>query len=341
MPLVMMQLAMGPARAAIFGPATPAAAEQAATAWLDQVDTALDIHACDLADRVCALGLHSLAWSAVGLASAYPDCPGDKGCLADRAAAAARIKARAQAVDTRLDVVRDDFSIPYTMEHRHLPPTAATVDDLSRQVMADVQASTCPATQAACVAGELVALHEVLLLANRQPVCQALPAADQAPCLKAKAQRVKDVAALAHDRLLRLFDRLGAWPAAADWGLRADIAAGTLLQMMATDGVLAAKALPLAQAAAEAGRSPGAGYALLHDRLALATNTVQLYGTQGACDEISHTWHAYTLADPGQLDGRRAALGLEPATAYQARMDAGCKGMGSAPVKADAAPVAQ
>lgn len=68
------------------------------------------------------------------------------------------------------------------------------------------------------------------------------------------------------------------------------------------------------------GKAPG-GYANLYDRVALQEKRPQRYGTQGtACAAGKHAIPA-DLEAPESVDQRRAALGLEPMTAYLAGLD--------------------
>lgn len=59
-------------------------------------------------------------------------------------------------------------------------------------------------------------------------------------------------------------------------------------------------------------------YAYLYDRVAVNSNRPQRYGTQGRCTG-SGIWEARPTEDPGHLDERRAAVGLEPQAEYRAR----------------------
>jgi hypothetical protein len=62
-------------------------------------------------------------------------------------------------------------------------------------------------------------------------------------------------------------------------------------------------------------------YAYLVDRVAVNSGERQTYGTQGRCVPGAGRWEPREVAEPEGLDARRAALGLEPMTAYLARFN--------------------
>jgi len=57
-------------------------------------------------------------------------------------------------------------------------------------------------------------------------------------------------------------------------------------------------------------------FAYLTDRVRLADNQPQLYGTQVSVDEVQNKASPRMLADPATVDRRRAAMGLEPIADY-------------------------
>ncbi len=57
-------------------------------------------------------------------------------------------------------------------------------------------------------------------------------------------------------------------------------------------------------------------FAYLTDRVRLADNQLQLYGTQVSVDEVQNKATPRRLADPANVDRRRTAMGLEPLAEY-------------------------
>ena len=68
------------------------------------------------------------------------------------------------------------------------------------------------------------------------------------------------------------------------------------------------------------GEASPAHLAYLEDRVRVHAGQPQLYGTQFTV--TSGTFGPYPIEDPQRLDERRAAAGLEPFAAYEARMRA-------------------
>jgi hypothetical protein len=61
----------------------------------------------------------------------------------------------------------------------------------------------------------------------------------------------------------------------------------------------------------------GGDYALLYDRVAMRHQRPQRYGSQMHCE--AGRWAPDPIEDRGNLDKRRAALGMEPYADYLAR----------------------
>lgn len=59
-------------------------------------------------------------------------------------------------------------------------------------------------------------------------------------------------------------------------------------------------------------------YAYLFDRVAVAEKRPQQYGTQGHCSK-NQAWEPFEIEDIANLDSRRASMGLEPQSKYQAK----------------------
>ncbi|WP_417486429.1 DUF6624 domain-containing protein [Maricaulis sp.] len=75
--------------------------------------------------------------------------------------------------------------------------------------------------------------------------------------------------------------------------------------------------LDLVEPFALAGGFNGMRYALLYDRVAVAEDRPQRYGSQFRCENGEQVYPP--IEDPDTVDERRASLGLEPLAAYQAR----------------------
>ena len=76
------------------------------------------------------------------------------------------------------------------------------------------------------------------------------------------------------------------------------------------------KYLPLMRAAVVDGRAAGSSLALLEDRVALREGRPQTYGSQIGYDEAADSSFVMPLADPDNVDARRAAVGLPPLADY-------------------------
>ena len=58
-------------------------------------------------------------------------------------------------------------------------------------------------------------------------------------------------------------------------------------------------------------------FAYLYDRVAVAEERPQRFGTQGRCVGPG-AWEPFPLEDPGSVDGLRASVGLSPLDEYVA-----------------------
>ncbi|WP_330261567.1 DUF6624 domain-containing protein [Streptomyces sp. NBC_00539] len=79
------------------------------------------------------------------------------------------------------------------------------------------------------------------------------------------------------------------------------------------------EALELLTGAVEAADAPPRHLAYLTDRVLIARGRPQLYGTQYTGDDTS-SLRPQPVHEPERLDERRAAMGLEPAAAYDERI---------------------
>ncbi|MGW2325285.1 DUF6624 domain-containing protein [Streptomyces sp. NPDC001700] len=80
------------------------------------------------------------------------------------------------------------------------------------------------------------------------------------------------------------------------------------------------QALELVKTAVAAGEASARHLAYLTDRVLVAAGEPQLYGTQYIQDPDGSNLRPQPVADPERLDERRAAMGLESASAYDRRM---------------------
>jgi len=72
--------------------------------------------------------------------------------------------------------------------------------------------------------------------------------------------------------------------------------------------------VPVLEPLAARGEVKGAEYALMFDRLAIFENRPQRYGSQMRCENGKRA--PYPIEEPGQLDVRRAKLGMIPYASY-------------------------
>ncbi|MCX4682199.1 hypothetical protein OG413_44265 [Streptomyces sp. NBC_01433] len=142
--------------------------------------------------------------------------------------------------------------------------------------------------------------------------------------------------------LKRIVERLGRWPGRSAVGADACQAAVDIAVHSDHDSAFQWTLLSLLQKAVDIGDATSAQHAHLHDRCLVNAGQVQLYGTQ-------HSYHPdgllepHPIADPAQLDTRRAGVGLPP-FAEQARRLRERHGPGasiSAAAEDESAPVAE
>lgn len=76
------------------------------------------------------------------------------------------------------------------------------------------------------------------------------------------------------------------------------------------------KYLPMVRKAVYDGLLKPGNLALLEDRIALREGRKQIYGSQISWNLKTNQYFVLPLADPDQVDQRRAAVGLEPLAAY-------------------------
>ena len=76
------------------------------------------------------------------------------------------------------------------------------------------------------------------------------------------------------------------------------------------------KYLPIMREAVKNGKARADQLALLEDRVALKEGRKQIYGSQLAMDPITKKTYVCPLEDPGNVDARRAKVGLPPMQEY-------------------------
>ncbi|MCD9026654.1 hypothetical protein LDO26_00300 [Luteimonas sp. BDR2-5] len=107
------------------------------------------------------------------------------------------------------------------------------------------------------------------------------------------------------------------WPDSDRVGHDGAKAAWLLVQHADADPALQRMALELMQRAVAAGRADPSDFALLTDRVLLAEDSPQRYGTQFQTGEDGRM-RLRPVEDAGGLDARRAAVGLPPMAEYRA-----------------------
>ena len=112
------------------------------------------------------------------------------------------------------------------------------------------------------------------------------------------------------------------WPTAPAFDEHAEYAAWVVVQHGDHDRALQTTALHSMNVALQGDHGPRSGrhYAYLHDRLAVAEGRPQRFGTQGR-RVAENDWEPWPVEAPGELDARRADLGLEPSAEYYSRCD--------------------
>ena len=105
------------------------------------------------------------------------------------------------------------------------------------------------------------------------------------------------------------------WPGRSLVGRNAANAAWCLVQHADHDVAFQKQCLPLIERAVAAGEAEPDHAAYLHDRIAVADQRPQRYGTQYGADGKPQP-----IEDEANVDARRAAVGLEPLAEYDKRM---------------------
>jgi hypothetical protein len=109
------------------------------------------------------------------------------------------------------------------------------------------------------------------------------------------------------------------WPDRDVVGEEGARAAFLLVQHADHDTAFQAAMLPAIEAAFRRGQAAGQSVALLTDRLAVARNLPQVYGSQTTTADGRLTFHP--IADSAGVDARRARMGLPPLNEYRRVLD--------------------
>lgn len=122
------------------------------------------------------------------------------------------------------------------------------------------------------------------------------------------------------ERLKALIAKHG-WPKISETSQRTAMAAVTLANHAGFDLAFQRRVLALLEPLAKSGEARPEDYARLYDRLATVDGHPQRYGTQGTTCREGRYAIPTDLEAPQGLEGRRAAVGLQPMTEYLAELD--------------------
>jgi hypothetical protein len=109
------------------------------------------------------------------------------------------------------------------------------------------------------------------------------------------------------------------WPRRSEIGEEAGVAAWLLAQHADLDRDFQVRCLDLLQEAVRNGEADPRHLAYLTDRVRLAFDKPQVYGTQFQINPLG-PWTLYPIEDEAGLDERRQAVGLEPFADYERQM---------------------
>ena len=112
-------------------------------------------------------------------------------------------------------------------------------------------------------------------------------------------------------QLLKLLDLHG-WPLASE--VTETAAAGAALIINHSTYAIRSKYFPMLEKAFEQGEASSLLYAQMCDRLLVEEQKEQRFGTQIKFEDLRK--EPYPISDPGNVDQRRTAIGLEPLAPY-------------------------
>ncbi|MCX4681465.1 hypothetical protein OG413_40415 [Streptomyces sp. NBC_01433] len=162
-----------------------------------------------------------------------------------------------------------------------------------------------PGANHVAFASELLSRAEATREQWRTPGAERVRMTPEA--LVADHQTQQDNAAGLH----RIVERLGRWPGRSTVGEKACQAAVTLAVHCDHDPAFQQRLLRLLQTAVQSGEATSAQLAHLHDRCLVNAGQPQVYGTQHWYRDDGEL-EPHRIADPAQLDTRRASVGLPP-----------------------------
>jgi hypothetical protein len=150
-----------------------------------------------------------------------------------------------------------------------------------------------------------------------------MPPAEQEAVRKEYERKHGDIDGKHTARLKALFKKYGGWIRATVFGRDAAHDAWLLTQHADHDRAFQKTMLPVLEAAVASRDADGVDVAYLTDRVLIADNLPQRFGTQGRCVDKGK-WEAHPSAEPEKLEQRRQALGLEPSADYAKRLHGVC-----------------
>ena len=114
------------------------------------------------------------------------------------------------------------------------------------------------------------------------------------------------------------------WPSISKVGKDAAQGAWLLVQHADNDRAWQRQALMMMEQLVVSGDIDKSNIAYLRDRLSMAENQTQLYGSQGRCVE-KNLWQPFTIIDSGKVEIRRSEMNMTTLPEYVSRASNMCK----------------
>ncbi len=114
-------------------------------------------------------------------------------------------------------------------------------------------------------------------------------------------------------QVVSILEKYG-WLGAKEIGAQANTTLFMVIQH--ADQATQEKYLPMLRDAVKNGKAKASSLALMEDRVALKQGRMQYYGSQVIWSSINNKHVVLPLDDPDNVDKRRAAVGLQPLSAY-------------------------
>jgi hypothetical protein len=140
--------------------------------------------------------------------------------------------------------------------------------------------------------------------------------------MNAIALRMMEQDALDTRALKSMLDVHG-WITISTFGAEAEHDAWLLVQHADADRAFQREVLARLESLVPRGETSPKSYAYLFDRVAVADQRSQRFGTQGRCT-APHRWEPFPVEDGARLDERRASVGLGPHAEYAASFETVC-----------------